>query len=104
MNTNASTVQREPFLPLLLLVIAFLSWTVIETIQLLAERRALVDAATQQTAPLAEARKIRAAADSLASKMQALADKGNPNAQAVVLELKRRGVTINPGAVTPAPP
>ena len=43
-------------------------------------------------------------ADSLASKMQALADKGNPNAQAVVAELKKHGVTINPGAQSAAPP
>jgi hypothetical protein len=99
-----SASPRGPFLPLLLLVIAFVSWTMVQTVQLLGDRRGLAEAAVQQATLLAAAHKIRLAADSLASKTQALADKGNPNAQAVVLELKKRGVTINPNAATQAPP
>jgi hypothetical protein len=76
----------------------------VQAIQLLDDQRALAKAEAQQAMPLETARKVRIAADSLASKLQALADKGNPNAQAVVLELKKRGVTINPGAATVAPP
>ena len=94
---------RGPFEPLLLLAIAFLGWTAIQTTQLMTDRRSLADVAAQQVAPFAAAQKIRAAADSLAKKMQALADKGNPNAQLVVVELKKRGITINTGAASSAP-
>jgi len=53
---------------------------------------------------VAAAQKVRLAADSLASKLRALAEKCSPNAKTVVAELKQRGVTINPNASTPAPP
>jgi hypothetical protein len=95
---------RGPFVPLLLLLLGFLSWTAVQTAQLLGDRSALDIATTQQATALETAQKIRAAADSLASKTQALANSGNPNAQAIVGELKRRGVTINPSATAAAPP
>lgn len=92
------------FVPLLLLAVGFLGWTAMQTMQLLLERQALTQTAAQQAAALAAAYKIRVAADSLVPKMQALAEKGNPNAQAVAAELKRRGIVINPGALTVPPP
>lgn len=96
--------SRGPFVPLLLLALGFLGLTVIQTTQLLNDRRALDEVASQQATPLAAAHKIRVATDSLVSKMQVLADKGNPNARLVVAELKQKGITINPNAVTPSPP
>lgn len=102
--TEATVSLRGPFVPLLLLLIGFLSWTAVQTAQLVTDRSALSDASTQQAAALAVAQKIRGAADSLASKTQAHAARGNPNAQAIVAELKRRGVTINPGATGAVPP
>jgi hypothetical protein len=96
--------SRRPFLPLLLLAIAFVGWSAMQTTQLLGDHRALRDAAAQQVEPLAAAQKIRVAADSLAAKTQALADKGNADARAVVARLKERGVTINPNAKPIAPP
>ncbi len=96
--------SRGSFVPLLLLAIGFLGLTVIQTTQLLNDRRALDEVASQQATSLAAAHKIRVATDSLVSKMQVLADKGNPNAKLVVAELKQRGITINPNAVTPSPP
>jgi hypothetical protein len=95
---------RSPFVPLLLLAMTLLGWMGIQTIELINDRRALAEASVQQATGLAAALKIRAAADSLASKMQTLADTGNPNALAVVAELKRRGISINPQASTPQPP
>jgi hypothetical protein len=96
--------HRGPFVPLLILVIGFLSLTAVQTTQLIGERAALGHAASQQATPLAAAQKVRLAADSLASKLQALADKGNADAKTVVAELKQRGVTISPNASTPTPP
>ena len=40
--------------------------------------------------------KLRAQLDGIAGDTQRLADAGNANAQAIVNELRRRGVTINP--------
>jgi len=103
LNTNGAP-NRSPFLPLLLLVLAFLGWTALQSAQLLAERQALARTEAQQTAPLQQAQKLRAAADSLARKTQSLADGGDANAQAVVADLRRRGITINSGAGSPVPP
>jgi hypothetical protein len=96
--------RHSPYLPLLLLLIAFVGWSALQGYQLLAERHALAAMIEQQTAPLAQAAKIRAAANSLASKTQVLADNGNANAETVVAELKRRGITINPNAAPEPPP
>jgi len=93
---------RGPFVPLLLLAVGFMIWTAAQDFQLMEERKALKSAAAQQSGPLAAAQKVRRAADSLAAKTQALANKGNADAQHVVALLKERGVTINPNA-TAAP-
>jgi len=103
-RAHSNTQTRGPFIPLLLLLVGFVGWVGTQTTQLLRERWALKEVESHQAAPLAEAHKIRLAADSLASKTQILAAKGNPNAQVVVAKLKERGVTIDPSALTPAPP
>jgi hypothetical protein len=110
---NASTPElkpvtpdglRGPFLPLLLLLLAFLGWGAIQTTQLVSDRLSLHAATAQQMGQLEAARKIRVAADSLAAKTKALADKGNPDAQTVIAKLKERGITINSNATTSSPP
>ena len=95
---------RAPFLPLLLFMVAFLGWTIFQTTELIRERSSLAQTRSLQTAPLAQAQKIRVATDSMASKTQKLADAGNPNAQLVISQLKQRGITVNPNASTPPPP
>lgn len=96
--------ERGPFLPFLLLAVAFLGWAAIQTTQLVSDRRSLQAAAAQQVNPLAAAHKIRVAADSLAAKTQALADRGNPDAATVIAKLQERGITINAKAATTPPP
>lgn len=96
--------QRGPFLPLLLLLFAFLGWGAIQTTQLVSDRLSLQAATAQQMGQLEAARKIRVAADSLAAKTKALADKGNPDAQTVIAKLRERGITINSSATTSSPP
>jgi hypothetical protein len=77
---------------------------ILQSVQLVSERRALKSAAAQQTEPLAAAQKLRAACDSLASNMQLLANRGDTNAQSVVEDLKKHGITINAHAQATAPP
>ena len=105
MSTDSTRgAVHTPFLPLLLLAIAFVGWMAIQTAWLVGERQSLIDGSAQQGKQLEAAYKMRLATDSLASKMQALANKGNANAQVIVAQLKQRGISINPGAPTPLPP
>ncbi len=98
-----SNVGKSLFIPIALVAVAVFGLTLLPTIRLWSERGALTDAHTQQETPLANANKIRVAADSLFTKTKALADKGNPSASEVVEALKKRGFTITP-KVQPATP
>lgn len=104
MSDQATTTGRSPFLPLLLLGLALLAMLAMQAYLLASERQVLTERIGLQAQPLANGHKLRTAADSLFGKMQALSDKGNPNARAVVTELQKRGLTINPDAKTPEPP
>jgi intracellular sulfur oxidation DsrE/DsrF family protein len=53
-------------------------------------------ALANQTKALEGSRKIETQLDALAKGVGALADAGNPNAQAIVAALKQNGVTIKP--------
>jgi hypothetical protein len=102
--SDAGTSPRGPFVPLLLLAAGFLGWMALETTQLVSDRLALSATAAQQPGPLENAYHLRVATDSLVRKLQALADKGNPDAQTVVASLEQHGITINPTGKTAAPP
>lgn len=95
---------RGVFVPLILVALGVFGATVLPTLRLFAERQALAQASIEQAAPLANAYKLRQAANALFSKTQALAEQGNPSARAVVNALKQRGVEMDPKAQTPAPP
>lgn len=104
LDYTPSSSARSPFLPVLLGLLAFLAWTLFQTVQLVSERSALNQTHARQVQALDQAEKARAAMDSLASKTQKLADSGNSSAQQIIAELKQRGITINPNAATPVPP
>ena len=97
---EAPAVPRSTFLPLLLAGLALLGWLGFQAQQQLAERQLLQTAYASQQQTVDSAGKLRAALDVLSADTQRLADSGNPNARALVEELKRRGVTIN-SAITP---
>lgn len=59
---------------------------------------ALTKAQTQQEANLATVTRAEAQLDSLAKGTQALAEAGNPNAQAILGVLRQNGVQINAAA------
>lgn len=86
------------FLPLLLLMVAWLLWSGFQTMQLLKERGQLEDVHAGQEHTVATAQQMRAQLDALAAGTKQLADSGHPHATLVVQELARRGITINPDA------
>lgn len=80
------------------LTIALLTWVGFQTFQIVRERVALQRLKTGQEASLRQAGKVRAQLDSIARRTLELAQQGNPGAAAIVEELAKRGVTINPNA------
>jgi hypothetical protein len=88
------------FLPLLLLV-AWLLWSGFQTLQLLRERTNLSTLYANQEPTIQTAQQMRQQLDAIAAGTRRLADAGNPQARAVVQELARRGVQINPGQSGP---
>ena len=89
-------------LPVVVFALAVLAWFGFQTSQLLAERAQLNVAIAAQETQVKQAKKLRADLDALARDTAKLAAGGNANAQLLVDELRKRGVTINPNA--PPPP
>lgn len=90
----AEKADQSIFTPLLLLAVALVAWFAFQTIQLNSERRDLAAIKANQTQQVDAATKIRKDLDSLATATQRLANSGNTNAQVIVEELRKRGVTI----------
>ncbi len=97
-------MKRSPFVPLLLLATAFLVAGGFQAVQSFAERRELQVAKANQEKILQQATKLRAQLEAIAKGTLDLAGKGNANAAAVVQELARRGININPKAPSTPPP
>lgn len=97
-------MPRAPFVPMLLVAGAVLIWAVFQSVQLFEARNTLgmVDASQQKQ--IEQAQKLRAALNSLAADTQRLANGGNADAQLLVEQLRKRGVTINPNAPSAVPP
>ena len=98
----ALAAYRSAFLSLLLAGLALLGWLAFQAQQLYMERQLLQTAYASQQQTVDNAGKLRASLDVLAADTQRLADSGNPNARALVDELKKRGVTINSASTPPA--
>ena len=93
---------KSPFLPLLVLIVALLAWSVFQTTMLVIESNALAATRENQELQKKNADKVRQALDALARDTARLSDRGNAGARLIVEELRKRGVTINPDA--PPPP
>ena len=89
---------RGPFVPLALACLALLGWMAFQSWLLLNDKQALQSAHASQQQTVDNAGKLRGSLDTLAADTQRLADAGNGSARLLVEELKKRGVTINPGA------
>jgi hypothetical protein len=93
---ESRTSARSVFWPLLIFGVATASWSGFQAYQLVQEHDALKKLHTNQEALVQNSIKLRAQLDGIAADTQRLADAGNANAQLIVNELRRRGVTINP--------
>lgn len=87
---------RSPFVPLLLLSVALVTWFGFQSYQLVRERQQLTLLRASQDISMEAAGKVRASLDTVAAATARLADEGNVNARVLVEELRRRGITINP--------
>lgn len=90
--------NQNPFLPILLLAVAVVSWSGFQTTQLVIERSKLREAISSQEAQMDQSGKLRERLQSLAGRVAKLARDGNANATIVVEELRKRGITLQDGA------
>jgi hypothetical protein len=98
------TLQRGPFLPVLLLALAVAGWSGFQTAQLLKEGDNMRAAIAAQEKNVQDSKKLRDALDTVARETAQLADGGNQNAKLIVDELRKRGITINQNLAPPPPP
>jgi hypothetical protein len=96
MQSDSVDTGRSAFLPLLIIALASASWGAFQAYQLVQEHEALKKLQVNQESMVQNAVRMRAQLDGIAGDTQKLANSGNANAQAIVQELARRGVTINP--------
>lgn len=89
-------------LALTLVVFSWCAWMVFQTVQLVRERNHLAQLQTNQESALQEAAKIKAQIDSISAETAKLAAEGNPNAQRIAAEFKKRGFKVNTDAKAPA--
>ena len=102
MDQPASTGHRaaagaNPFVPMLLLSLALVAWFGFQSYQLTRERQQLMALRASQEPQMEAAARLRAALDTTATATARLADGGNTSARVLVEELRKRGITINPG-------
>jgi len=95
-------VAAAPTWPVLVLALAVLVAIGYQTFNLVREHSQLQTARTLQTAPYEQARRMRTQLDGIARRTYELAQQGNPGASAIVEQLARRGIRIQPGT-PPAP-
>ena len=81
-----------------MLAAAWTLWAVFQMVMLFQEGSNLKTLRANQEPTVQQAMKLRAQLDSIAAKTAELAPKGNSNAKAIVDELKKRGITIDPNA------
>lgn len=84
-------------LPLLVIALAFVTFTTAQTVSLLRDRALLQTGIAAQEAPLLSAQRMRAQMEAIASDTAQLAAAGNANARRVIDEFRRRGITLTPG-------
>lgn len=90
------TTRQAGGIALVLLVVAAFLAAVFATIDIVEERARLSELRTQQDAPLREANALRHRVDVLASGLLALAAGGDAGARAVINEMHRQGISIEP--------
>ena len=94
-NSPTTAAQFPVFVPLLLIVLALTVMRGFQSIQLNQERELLNERLTLQSEPLTESGNIRQQLHSMIADTAELAKNGNPNAQRIIDQLKKAGITLN---------
>jgi hypothetical protein len=89
-------------LPLILVILALVIWFSFQTVQLYNERQNLKTMHANQEQIITDAGKMRTQLDAIAAGTKQLADQGNANAQEIVQQLAKSGISINPKQQTGA--
>lgn len=89
-------------LALTLVVFSWCAWMVFQSVQLVRERNHLSQLQANQESALQEAAKIKTQIDSITAETAKLAAEGNPSAQRIAAEFKKRGFKVNTDAKVPA--
>jgi F0F1-type ATP synthase membrane subunit b/b' len=92
--------ERGPFAPVLLLALALLILLGFQTLQLLTEGATLRETKANQEKPLENALAARAQLEGLAADTARLAEQGNANAERMIEQLRKRGVTVSAETAT----
>ena len=90
--------------PLAGVVVALLIMTAAQTFQLVRDHGILGNAIEGQQSSFVTSQRIRQQLDVIAGQTARLAAAGNENARRIVLELRQRGITVNPPPPPPAAP
>lgn len=101
--TLDSSEQSKISLTLALVVTSWFAWVAFQSFALVRERSNLQQAKINQEKPFQEAIKAREQIDSINKDTANLAAQGNANAQLVLAELRKRGITIDPNKKTIPP-
>ena len=98
MSSDAPVSGRGLFVPVLLVALSVVAMMGAQTFQLLQQRSNLDTARKNQDAALAESQRVRAQLQSIAQGTADLALLGNKNAQFIVDELAKQGITVTGSA------
>lgn len=82
------------FYPVLIIVLVMLVWFGFQISSVFNARTQITQQIAQQETVIQNAIKMRAQLDGIASDTARLADSGNPNAQIIINELNKRGITV----------
>jgi len=92
---GSGSTNLTPVVALILLAVLINSG--LQLAQSLADGVRLTQVAAQLDKPEAEAKKMRAQLEAVATRTVQLANQGDPSAQAIVEGLRRQGINIQPG-------
>jgi len=90
----------SPFVPLLVMALTMLVMVTFQTIQISKDREVLTTVKTNQEAAVIESQKVRLQFESIAENTGQLAANGNKNAQAIMEQLRKQGITVNLNAAS----
>ena len=99
-NQPPSAPPRRLHIPLLIALVAFVAWQGFQTAEVVSAHSSLVAARDGQAGPLAESEQMQRQLTALVTGTRDLAQKGDPDAKAIVDAFAKRGLSFVP----PRPP